>query len=111
MFKWGLVALGWFHNNKRLLMGCKFFKVYQNLVTMLTFLSFLLGHFLPCKDTFRCSHNPTSQKGRKTTKKNNQNWINIYVLPFKTMAIMGSHYFFIHMNVKEFKPKIHLIKF
>jgi hypothetical protein len=43
--------------------------------------------------------------------KNNQDWRNIYVLPFKTMAIMASWSFFIHMNVKEFKPKIHLIKF
>jgi hypothetical protein len=33
-----------------------------------------------------------------------------YVLPFKTMAIMAS-FIFIHMNVKEFKPKIHLMKF
>jgi hypothetical protein len=43
--------------------------------------------------------------------KNNQDWENIYVLPFKTMAIITSWSFFIHMNVKEFKPKIHLIKF
>jgi hypothetical protein len=43
--------------------------------------------------------------------KNNQDWGNIYVLPFKTMAIMASWSFFIHMNIKEFKPKIHLIKF
>jgi len=44
--------------------------------------------------------------------KNNQNRKNIYVLPFKiTMAIMASCCFFIHMNVKEFKPKIHLINF
>jgi hypothetical protein len=35
----------------------------------------------------------------------------IYVLPFKTMAIMASFFFFKYMNVKEFKPKIHLIKF
>jgi hypothetical protein len=34
-----------------------------------------------------------------------QNWINIYVLPFKTMEIMASYFFFIHINVKEFKPK------
>ncbi len=40
-----------------------------------------------------------------------QNWINIYVLPFKAMAIMVSCCFFIHMNGKEFKPKIHLMKF
>jgi hypothetical protein len=58
-----------------------------------------------------CSHNPTSQKGHWIAKKNNQNLIKIYVLPFKAMAIMASYYFFIHMNVKEFKPKIHLIKF
>jgi hypothetical protein len=55
-----------------------------------------------------------SQKGCETAKKNNQNWINIYVFPFKAMtimAIMTSFLFFIHMDVKEFKPKIHLIKF
>ncbi len=55
--------------------------------------------------TIGCSHNPTSQKGCWTTKKNNQNWINIYVLPFKAMAFMASYYIFIHMNVKEFKTK------
>ncbi len=44
-------------------------------------------------------------------KKNNQNWKNIYVLQFKTMTIMANCSFFIHMNVKEFKTKIHLIKF
>jgi hypothetical protein len=44
-------------------------------------------------------------------KDKNQNWINIYVFPFKEMAIRESYYFFIHMNVKEFKPKIHLMKF
>ncbi len=58
-----------------------------------------------------CSHNPTNQKGHWTTKKNNQNWINMYVLPFKAMAIMANYCFFIHINVKEFKPKIHLMKF
>jgi hypothetical protein len=35
-------------------------------------------------------------------------WKNIFVLPFKTMEIMVSCFFFIHMNVKEFKPKMHL---
>jgi hypothetical protein len=38
-----------------------------------------------------------------TTKKNSQNRINIYVLPFKAMVIMASYCFFIHMNVKELK--------
>ncbi len=52
------------------------------------------------------NHNPTSQNGRWTTKKNNQNKINIYGLSFKVMAIMTNYYFLIHMNVKEFKPKI-----
>jgi hypothetical protein len=56
-----------------------------------------------------CSHNKTSQKNYQMTKKNNQNYKNIYVLPFKTMAIMASGSFFIHMNVKEFKPKTYLI--
>ncbi len=44
-------------------------------------------------------------------KEKNQNWKNVYVLPFKKMAIMASCSFFIYMNVKEFKQKIHLIKF
>jgi len=30
---------------------------------------------------------------------------------FKAMTIMESFFFFIHMNVKEFKQKIHLMKF
>jgi hypothetical protein len=52
-----------------------------------------------------------NQEGHEKTKKNNQSWRNIYVLPFKTMVLIASCSFFIHMNVKEFKPKIHLIKF
>jgi hypothetical protein len=28
----------------------------------------------------------------------------------KAMAIMTSYYFFLDVNVKEFKPKIHLMK-
>ncbi len=47
-----------------------------------------------------------SQKRCCTIKENNQNWINIYVLSFKAMTIMASYYFFVHMNVKKFKPKI-----
>jgi hypothetical protein len=35
-------------------------------------------------------------------------WKIIFVLPFKTMEIMVTCFFFIHMNVKELKPKIHL---
>jgi hypothetical protein len=52
-----------------------------------------------------------SQKGHWIAKTKNKNWINIYVLSFKAMAIMASYCFLIHMNVKEFKPKIHLMKF
>ncbi len=52
-----------------------------------------------------------NQKGCQIAKKNNKNWINIYVLSFKAMTIRDSCYFFIQMNVKEFKPKIHLMKF
>ncbi len=57
-----------------------------------------------------CSHNKMSQKGCQMAKKNSENCRNIYVLPFKTVAIMASCSFFIHMNVKEIKPKVHLIK-
>ncbi len=67
-------------------------------------LTFLLAHH-------RCNHNKTSQKGCQMGLKKSQDWKNIYVLPLKTMAIMASWSFLIHMNVKEFKPKIHLIKF
>jgi hypothetical protein len=42
--------------------------------------------------------------------KNSQDWKNIYVLSFKTITIMASWSFFIHMNVNKFKPKIHLTK-
>jgi hypothetical protein len=35
-----------------------------------------------------------NHKGHQTTKKNSQNWINIYVFPFKAMAIMVSFFFF-----------------
>ncbi len=38
--------------------------------------------------------------------KNSQDWKNICVLTFKTMAIMASCLILNYMNVKEFKPKI-----
>ncbi len=47
----------------------------------------------------RCNHNKTSQKRCQMMKNKNQNWKNIYVLSFKTMA---SCFFLIPMNVKEF---------
>jgi hypothetical protein len=37
------------------------------------------------------------------TKKIKIKWRSIYASAFKTMAIMASCSFFIHMNVKEFK--------
>jgi hypothetical protein len=49
--------------------------------------------------TLGCSHNPMSQKMGRTTMKNSQNLINIYVFPFKAIAIMVNYCFFIHMNV------------
>ncbi len=52
----------------------------------------------------------TIPQAKKISKKNIQNWINIYVFAFKVMVIIASC-FFIHMNVKEFKPKNHLIQF
>jgi hypothetical protein len=61
--------------------------------------------------SFGCNDNKINQKGCQMGLKNNQNWRNIYVLPFKTMAIMVSFSFLLHMNVKEFKPKIHLKNF
>jgi hypothetical protein len=42
-------------------------------------------------------------KKRCWTIKKNQNWINIYILPFKAMAIMANYCFFIHMNVNMVK--------
>jgi hypothetical protein len=50
------------------------------------------------------------QKRHQTTKTNSQKLINIHVLPSKAMEIMASYFFFIRLNVKEFKPKIHLMK-
>jgi hypothetical protein len=58
---------------------------------------------LPTKVKVGCTHNPTSQKGHQIAEKNSQNQINIYVLSFKAMAIMATYWFFIHMNIKEFK--------
>jgi hypothetical protein len=52
----------------------------------------------------------TIKRAKKSIKQSKQT-INIYVLQFKTMVIITSCFFFNHMNVKEFKPKIHLIKF
>jgi hypothetical protein len=51
------------------------------------------------KQTKKKSNN--KEKQSKLEKKN----------PFKTMEIMANCSSFIYMNVKEFKPKIHLIKF
>jgi hypothetical protein len=41
----------------------------------------------------------------------NQNQTFNFLLPFKTMVIMASLSFSLHMNVKEFRLKIHLIQF
>jgi hypothetical protein len=49
-----------------------------------------------------------NQKRCQTTTKNNQN---IYVYHLKLPGNHGEVVVFIQMNVKEFKPKIHLIKF
>jgi hypothetical protein len=57
-----------------------------------------------------CSHNPMSQKGHQTANKNSQKLINIYVWLSKAMEIMATYFFFIRLNVKEFKPKINLMK-
>jgi hypothetical protein len=40
---------------------------------------------------YGCNHNPINQKGPEITNKNNQNWINIYVLSFKAMPIMANY--------------------
>jgi hypothetical protein len=63
--------------------------------------------------TFNFRVQPQSNKPKQASnyQKKSQNMINIYVFPFKTMAIMANYCFFIPMNVKEFKPKIHLMKF
>jgi hypothetical protein len=55
----------------------------------------------------------TIQRAKRVSRKKNknQNWTNIYVSPFKAMVIMANCCFFIQINVKEFKPKIHLMKF
>jgi hypothetical protein len=42
-------------------------------------------------------------------RKNSHKWTNIYVLPFKIMAIMASCCFFIHINLKNSKQEIHKI--
>jgi hypothetical protein len=62
------------------------------------------------KEFIGCSQNPKKQKGHRTAKKNSKKLINIYVLPSKAMEIMASYFFFILLNVKDFKPKIHLMK-
>ncbi len=53
------------------------------------------------KHAIGCSHNKTSQKGHSMTKKSNQNWRNIYILPFKIITIMLS--FFLFKNYYFFK--------
>jgi hypothetical protein len=52
-----------------------------------------------------------NQKGWTMMKNKNLHLKNVYVLPFKTIAIIASCSVFIHMNIKKFKPKIKLIKF
>jgi hypothetical protein len=56
-------------------------------------------------------HNPKSQKGHQMLNITSQNQRFIYVLPFETMAIITTCSFFIQMNVKKLKLKIHLIQF
>jgi len=56
-----------------------------------------------------CGHNPTSQKKHWIAKKKSKLNKNLCFV-IKAMAIMTSYYFFLDVNVKEFKPKIHLMK-
>lgn len=54
------------------------------------------------------------QQGKKALnhkKKTSQNKTKIYVLAFKTMAIMINCYLFIYINVNDFKSLIYLINF
>jgi hypothetical protein len=41
-------------------------------------------------DVAGCTHNKMNQKGCYMGPKINQDWRNIYVLPFKTMAIIAN---------------------
>ncbi len=52
-----------------------------------------------------CSHNPMSQKGCRITKKNNKNWINIYVLSFKAMVIKANYCFFYSYECQGIQTK------
>jgi heme/copper-type cytochrome/quinol oxidase subunit 4 len=54
-------------------------------------------------------HVTRSQKRHKMFNIISQNQTFIFLLPFKTIVIMVSLSFFLHMNVKELKVKIHLI--
>ncbi len=55
--------------------------------------------------SYGCSHNPMSQKGCWTTKKNSQNWINIYVLPFKPMQSWQVVFLFIIWMLRNSNQK------
>jgi len=46
-----------------------------------------------------------NQKGCQTTKKNSQNWINIYVLQFKDIKIMASFFFFFSYECQGIQTK------
>jgi hypothetical protein len=47
-----IIFNNWGKSEPGQLSGCKFFKVYQNLVTTSPFSIFFTYSFLPCKDTF-----------------------------------------------------------
>ncbi len=51
------------------------------------------------------------QTKKRANNKETKSKLGKFVFPFKPMEIMASCSSFIHMNVKEFKPKIHLIQF
>jgi len=78
-----------------------------NFETSHQLVSSTIGH--DCNWVQSQSNKPKKASNRK--EKNIENLLNIHVLPFKTMAIMKNYFYFIHLNVKEFKPKIHLMKF
>jgi hypothetical protein len=80
------------------------------------FFNFLIIHsisesiFLNLKNALLTMGVVTIQKTKKDVKLSKFKLRNIYIFSFKTMAIMASC-LFIHMNVNEFKQKIHLMKF
>jgi hypothetical protein len=106
------IKLSIFYHCTRIIQSCEFFKVYQNLVTMSFFLSFLLCPFLPhintCMDDYDGIYNCNGKKSSPLKNFDNFCFIIFYgdqnIRWFKRIAIRTRPFSSCVVHLKGFSP-------